>query len=328
MQKSVIFFSLCLAINITCRKDHCEQEINGEVTHRITKLTKSLEKNTSILKEKEMEVRKKEHEQAQFTMARLANKISELKLIKEEAEKASGGIATVVSALLVEEINFISKEGEELGGKFGGWSDFLAILNNSNEEESQNSKVSSLNDIEQDSSAALRVCTDNETCTLDGKQSSITKETIEKWHALSERMKILEESLENAVATEDYEAAANIDDELQMIKSEKENMGLTEDDINVAVESLTLQPISGTDAENPPGTAATTTENCQSTDEVELNIYSNFEDVVTDSAVKEENLDSHGDGCDAIPEFADNDDIEYDDSDEGERDADDRGCLI
>lgn len=298
------------------------------MTHRITKLTKSLEKNTSILKEKEKEVSKKEHEQAQFIMAKLANKISELKLIKEEAEKASGGITTVVSVLLAEEINFLCKEGEELGGKFGGWSDFLAILNKSNEEESQNLEVSSLNGIEQASSAALRECSDNETCSLDGKKPSITSETIEKWISLSERMKTLEESLENAVAAEDYEAAANIDDELQMIKSEKENMGLTEDDINVAVESLVLQPISDINAESPPDTAAMATGNCQSTVEVELNMYSNFEDVVTDSAVTEENLDSHDDGCKVIPEFSDNDDTEYDDSDEGDRDADDGGCLI
>lgn len=310
-------------MNSTYRKDQCEQEINGEVTNRITKMTKSLEKYTSILKEKEKEVRQKEHEQAQFSMAKLANKISELKLTKEEAEKSDGGVATLVSSILCQEINILYKEGEELGEKFGGWSDFLAILNKSNEEESHNLKVSKQNDIEKASSVQLRECFDNETCSLDGRKPSITNETIAQWNALCERIKTLEETLENAVALEDYEAAANIDDKLQMIKSEKEKMGLTEDDINIAKESPVSQPMFDTNSGNPSDTDATM--NCQSTDEVELNTYSNLEDDIADSAAKEENVDSQGDGCDEIPEGEDD---EYDHSDEGEHDHDGRGCLI
>lgn len=295
-------------------------------------MTKSLEKFTSDLKAKEEEFRQKEHQQAQFSMAKLANKISELKLIKKQAENEKGGIASVVAAVLMEEINTLFKEGEVLGEKYGGWSDFLAILNKKCEEETNFPGISIINEDEDAKSIVSKGSSGMEQCSGDDmptpKKPPTTKEMIEKWKSLSERIKSLEESLENAVAVEDYEAAANIDDELQLIKSEKESMGLTEDLIDIAIKYQTSQSGDDSDVENLADSKGPAITISQSTEEGELNVYCNIGGDGNGGADVEEKKEAHGDGSAGITQFEDDKSIEDDHIDDDEHDAEEIGCLI
>ena len=115
------------------RRDYCKHQINGEGTERVTIATKTLEGLVLDLDAGKEELRQKETEHARVCMAKIANRISTLDQIKKDICSNQGGGASVGAAILSEAINGLMKEGEEIGKTCGGWSDFIATLNISNE---------------------------------------------------------------------------------------------------------------------------------------------------------------------------------------------------
>jgi len=236
-------------------------------------MTKVLEEIVADLNAKKEEVNKKENEQAQFTMAKLANKISALKEIQKKiADDEEGGIASVGVAVLNEEINCLMKEGETIGEKYGGWLDFIAILNmNGDEGKStsvmpEKSEVIESDDIKTEGNEERAICDQADRTNPDCAKVEITRETIERWQTLMGRIKILEASIESAIAEDDYDAAGEFDDEMQLLKHEIESMRLTEDDIEAASkdiaawENLTNDPIATNEEEQTEVKAALNSE--------------------------------------------------------------------
>jgi len=255
------------------RKEQCEHEISGEATQRITRMTKVLEDIVADLNTKKDEVDKKENEQAQFAMAKLANKISALKEIQKKiADDEEGGIASVGVAVLHEEINCLMKEGETIGEKYGGWLDFIAILKMNGDEGTSasvvpgKSEVIENGDFKTEGTEERADCDQVESTNPDSAKVEITSETIERWQTLMGRIKILEASIESAIAEDDYDAAGDFDDEMQLIKNEIESMSFTEDDIEsaskdlAAWENATNDPIAKNEEEQTEDKAALNSE--------------------------------------------------------------------
>jgi hypothetical protein len=206
------------------RLKECEEELTGEAAEKKKAAEDELERLFAELDKTRKFAEEGEKVSGMARMEDLAEQIKNLVATKKElCGEASSSENTVkgVGAFVLEgQIKALNDEGQELGSKYGGWSDLVKDILSSDAETETEDEVS----------APTKAPVD------DGLTS---EERIAKVRALMTRIEETEPLLEAAVEREDYEEAARLqeilDSALEHAQAALESMNLTEEETQIAL---------------------------------------------------------------------------------------------
>jgi hypothetical protein len=257
------------------RRQACDDEINGTATTRVSQSTAVLQACVAELEEKQRLYTAVEAKLAQRRMTQLAEQIHMLMQIKdgvclgagdqhdtqskeeEEGKSATSSllsscrVAAMGATVLEDEVQALTLEGQALGDRFGGWETNLARLRrgvsveeNSGESKAQATESEDDADTNQSPSNIQGFSNhgqDGDTGAdkppaLKPTKITITTEIISTYQELQQKVKESEQDLEEAVANEDYDKAAEVDGGLQDLQSQLEALGCSSDDIERALD--------------------------------------------------------------------------------------------
>lgn len=200
----------------TMRLEMCEKELAGEAQMRKKEAQLKLEKMTMELVTIKKIADKIEKESGKEIMERIAEKIQ--KLIETKRKVCGDGnddsIKGMGAFVLKAQILALKIEGQHYGSKFGGWDEIMEQIDESDQPE-HSSQMAEPNDLTKDE-LSLR------------PSGTINLELVAKGKKINQKIKDAEEALEAAVASEDYEEAAELDELFKRIQHELENLGLTD----------------------------------------------------------------------------------------------------
>eukprot|EP00978_Attheya_sp_CCMP212_P001852 scaffold3824_cov48-Attheya_sp.AAC.1 len=226
--------------NVQAQVVECEAAVDEANQDSLQEADQALAKQQAIAHEQE-----KKHGIA--CMARLAKKIKRLeqKRIDSNPENTDDSCITVTSVgmwVLSEEISALGVEGEALGDKFGGWKAIMEqvedfVDEDTEEEGSQDSieeeiVVKEEEQTEEEVDERIEEEEETENVVVDAADEEETRqEAIEKFKELSLSLQNAEKDLEDAVAEEDFEKAAELDELLQQVQNKIEALGLSSEDL-------------------------------------------------------------------------------------------------
>lgn len=238
---------------LTSRKSKCDEDLQGTALERQESAKKFVDDCLQKLEEKKAVAHEKEKEIGVKRMIELVKKIINLENLREEVcgtdEEPLENVKAVGGFVLDSEISALMMEGEELDKRFGGWNDIMLEYAS---KESEDEKLVRDND---DDAPQEVECNDKDTMPNttkeDNEQSNVGEddhmenaetfnegtehninkaEIIAKFKDMHEQLLGLELKLENAIETEEYEIAAELDDQIAMIKDMMESLDLSEED--------------------------------------------------------------------------------------------------
>mmetsp|Transcript_19880 Transcript_19880/g.29277 ORF Transcript_19880/g.29277 Transcript_19880/m.29277 type:complete len:876 (+) Transcript_19880:2-2629(+) len=252
----------------TARKERCEEELALSATKRVSSARENLEKNVAELEAKKLIVHEKEKEQAKESMVHLAKQIKKLKEKKEEFCKVNDschGVAVAGASVLDEEINALTKDGEALGAKFEGWEDIMALNDTPAENGDGNEEVVYTNvdnsetdkenigpaSIDSDADMAYKgeeakpESGENVSLESQSEEEGVsstevpTAEAVAKWKELTKRVEEYDALVEEAVASDDYDRAEELDNLIEGLNKEIKELGLSDETLEaeLAVEN-------------------------------------------------------------------------------------------
>lgn len=238
---------------LTARKSKCEEDLQVEALERQESAKKLVNGCLQKLEEKKSIAHEKEKETGVKRMVDLVKKIINLEKLREEVcgtdEEPLQNVKSVGGFVLDSEISALMMEGEELDKRFGGWNDIMLEYaskesedekpTKENEEETLEVEVEAKdneqNTSHDDEGANLTVGNERKDAEIsnDGSKDNTSKDDIvAKFKDMHKQLLDLELKLENAIETEEYEVAAEIDDQIAMIKTMIESLDLSEDERN------------------------------------------------------------------------------------------------
>mmetsp|Transcript_1216 Transcript_1216/g.1515 ORF Transcript_1216/g.1515 Transcript_1216/m.1515 type:complete len:1184 (-) Transcript_1216:146-3697(-) len=206
----------------------------SEAKVRIEEAQIELEKVQEELKEEKVLTNEKEKISGLVAMGKISNRI---RALLETQKKVCGDAApdTVkgVGALVLQgQIDALKMEGQSLGEKFGGWEEILANLEECDESADEDNKERHASDC----GRVSRIESSEEDITAT-QNTEVDRDNIEKARDLMKKLTSMKEALNNAVADENYEIAAELDEALEGIKKQLEKLELTGAEIDLAMES-------------------------------------------------------------------------------------------
>ena len=226
------------------KKERLEEELNGEAQERKDNAAVALETLSHELDSKKKIALERERENGLKKMESLAEKISRLETVKEELSTeldSSGSVYDAGLSILNNEIATYRDEGESLGSSFGGWDLILEkySLGHCNEQPSSSTAVEKEDD---------RIYYDDEVETSDHEveesvvdkdknNNEINHSAVERYKYLKVSVSQLEEELEEAIAKEDYDTAAELDEKFQEMVAELGSMDLTDSEMDLVSSS-------------------------------------------------------------------------------------------
>uniref|UniRef100_A0A7S2XN44 UVR domain-containing protein n=1 Tax=Attheya septentrionalis TaxID=420275 RepID=A0A7S2XN44_9STRA len=229
------------------RKETCEEELEFEAADRLKAAQDSLQEVDQALTKQQAIAHEQEKKHGIGCMARLAKKIKriEQKRIDSNPENTDDSCITVTSVgmwVLSEEISALKMEGEALGDKFGGWEAIMEqvedfVEEDTEEEGSQDSieeeiVVEEEEQMEEEMDERIEEEEETENVVVDAADVEETRqEAVEKFKELSFSLQNAEKDLEDAVAEEDFEKAAELDEILQQVQNKIEALGLSSKDL-------------------------------------------------------------------------------------------------
>lgn len=204
------------------RKEQCQAELDGEAMERQKFVKDELEKISALLEEKKSIAAEKGKEAGLKQMEMLRGKIDDLKSIMkkyasgatEEAEEDAINVSCVGAFVIESQICVLEAEGKVLGDKYGGWD--------------------TSSDVVEDSSvhSAPSFGSENEDIIID-------ESVLEKYISLRNQMKELDAAIEKAAQDEDYENAAELEEQAQSIREEFDAAGFQSEKFEQAVKDFT-----------------------------------------------------------------------------------------
>ena len=227
-----------------------ERELKGEATERYVSAKAGFEKATDELDANKSIAHQKEKEAGVYIMEELGKKIVRLKKKKKDVcgdvpvEDKGYGVTSVGASVLDCEIGALNEQGEALGAKFGGWNQILKDISvevGSDEEDE-------LVHTEEEKDDAGNERKENITSTLgvgnisNSQPVKSTNECMAKFKLLQRQLLETEAALESAIAEEDYDQAADLDNKVDILKENIEDLGLDDEVMKLA--------LSGCDEEN------------------------------------------------------------------------------
>lgn len=222
----------------TTRLRECEEELAGESAEKLAATEQELARLLTELERTRKIAEKEEKVSGLARMQELAGQIKSLVATQKElCGEASSGDNTVKgvgSFVLESQIKALKDEGEELGSKFGGWSELVKDILFTD----GGSTIDESPAVEVEASPPPPQFID------DGLTS---EERIAKVRALMKRIEEAEPLLEAAVEREDYDEAARLQEIFENAQSELENMNLTEEESMVAFNEEEAAPTEAED---------------------------------------------------------------------------------
>ena len=252
--------------DLTARREECENVLSGESKDHLEQARKDLEKVTSELCAKKDTVETRRIEIGRSRMIDLATRIRKLKKVKEAAvdgtdkNDESDGVCIISSmacALIDSQVSSLMTHGEQLGATYGCWDDILntsivdAMKESPAEEyvdvpgssaipDAKSNEEADVNDVPIEIMETKHQCTGTAENILSDiilatNYTGIDKDSaISRYKEISMTLKIMEHEVEKAVAEENFEEAAELEDAIQGLRTEIESLGLSEADIEKA----------------------------------------------------------------------------------------------
>ena len=200
----------------TMRLEMCEKELAGDAQVRKNEAQFKLEKVTTELMAIKEIADKLEKESGREIMEIIAEKIR--KLIQTKRKVCGNGDDASVKGMgafvLKAQILALKIEGQHYGSKFGGWDEIMEQIDESDQPEPSIQTTESF--VSKKEELPLR------------PSGAIDAELVLKGKKINQKIKDAEEALEAAVASEDYEEAAELDQLFKTIQLELEGLGLTD----------------------------------------------------------------------------------------------------
>lgn len=206
------------------RKEQCQSELAGEAMEREQFAKDELTKITALLEEKKSIAAEKGKEAGMKQMEMLWEKIDHLKsILKKFASGSSVGAkedtinVSCVGAFVIEtQIDVLETEGKALGDKYGGWE--------------------SLSDVVEDSSVHSAPSFGSD---QDSTDIVIDESVLKNYISLRNDMSTLDVAIEEAAEKEDYEKAAELEEEAQKVREEFEATGFSSKKFELALKEFT-----------------------------------------------------------------------------------------
>jgi len=221
------------------RKERCAAELSGEAMERKQFTKDELQKISALLEEKKSIAAEKGKEAGMKQMDLLRGKIDELKsMLKKFATTDSEKFATenweegedaitvsCVGAFVIEsQICVLEGEGKLLGEKYGGWA---------------------CDDVVEDSSVQSAPTFDSADGDENDSEIVIDKVVLAKYINMRSEMKNLEGAIELAAEDEDFDKAAELEDQAQSVREEFEAAGFLSEKFDRALKEFTEKTSSG-----------------------------------------------------------------------------------
>ncbi len=256
------------------RLKDCEEELSREARSRKESAEKDVRRCQSELEEIKAIAHEKEKESGMAAMRRLAENVQRFVATKEQVcgDADANSIRGVGAYVLDGQIKLLVMEGKAYDEKYGGWDDLIGEVHpdqpdsakavsqcgGSNASSTDETEPESLPRVENNASAFRSV--DVETST-----SAVAKEIVyREFQELTAKLKETEEKIEIAVANEEFDAAAEYEENLQSLLLKLGDLNLSEEEMEIA---LALPPSSG----NMPAEEANETFSDQPVDNAEVN---------------------------------------------------------
>ena len=249
------------AKDASVRLRECQEEIEGEALQRKLTAEEEVKEREIVLEEKRAVAREKEKESALASMRRLADHVKRLVATRESVcgEGKPNSIQGVAGFVIQEQIKALMMEGSAYGEKYGGWDDLVADCQvetnaTSGEGSPPVDQVMSKDETVETDDDPQQVRKVEDEPKNDTSSPQDKEQNMQRFRELSNRLKHVEEELEKAVAEEDFEKAADLDESLQAFLAEVQSLNLTDEEMEQAV----LEGSSGDDGPDARKEADTT----------------------------------------------------------------------
>ena len=208
------------------RKEQCEGELAGEAMERKRVAMSDLEKVTAILDEKKRIAEERDKDSGLRQMGCLREKIADLKLTLEMFSSTGGddteddymNVSLVGAFVISSQILVLEAEMKSLGEKYS-----FAAEATSDEEIVENSSVQSGPSFESIG---------------DFPEAMIDASIIERYNSLRNKMKFLEDAIEEAVKEENFDRAADLSEKARSTRDEFEELGFASKEFERALEDF------------------------------------------------------------------------------------------
>jgi len=225
----------------TARLKECEEELDGEAASKKKAAEEELNRlDAELVKTRELS-HAKEKVSGQEKMAALAKKIAQLiekkKDICGECSSDENNVRGVGALVLEGQIKALKAEGKDLGSKFGGWKELMKDI------DAEDADSSSLDG----STEADQVAGENCEKAQDVKSSQVqdpipapddgltVEERVKKVKGLIMKMKEVEQALEVAVSQEEFDVAAELQEEIDNLATQIAEIDVPEDVLEMAI---------------------------------------------------------------------------------------------
>ena len=215
----------------TARLQECQSEMASSALERKQAAETECKRLEEELSKKRSVALDKEKDAGKVVMQKLADHMKRLLATKEAvcANAAEDSIQSVGSLVLDAQIQALQYEGQIYGDKFGGWDELVSGLGMA---------AKNLKDSVPPESASQGPVQNPEVpadeATPPPATSAEKKKAMAKFRELSSKIEVLNGSIEEAAAAEDFETAAELDEELNTVMAQIEALGLTDDEMATA----------------------------------------------------------------------------------------------
>ncbi len=246
---------------LLAKKERCNEELAGEAIERQAAAQKEVDTCLETLKEKKALSHEKEKEGGRKRMIQLVKKMVKLEKLREEIcgtgeEESENQSITVVGGFVLDsEIAALVTEGEELDGKYGGWTDVMMEFAEENSEPEdpivdetevqlvtdsevgESSEVITAEEVAEAQQAEEENCADviNDEADEDDEADEADKtEALKRCKVLLSEIDEIESEIQAAIDEEEYDLAAELDDKILNLKDELKSLGLSDAEIEIA----------------------------------------------------------------------------------------------
>ncbi len=249
------------------RKDVCEEELNGDAIDRQANAQKEVDECSIALNKKKEILHEKEKEGGRQRMIALVKKIIKLEQIREDVcvfndegvEDGNESISVIGGFVIDSEIAALVSEGEDLDAKFGGWNEIMmecADMDidssvekevNTDEKESEEEMKDNGEIVEEmheneviSEEEMMQTQQEEDSCTEDLNEDSDTdndhqaqkEKSLKRYREIMLQIELMESEIESAIEEEDYDKAADLDENILSLKEEQKSLGITESDLS------------------------------------------------------------------------------------------------
>ncbi|CAB9513386.1 expressed unknown protein [Seminavis robusta] len=218
----------------TARVKECQEELTGEAVDRKETAEKELAKLEEELTAKRKVALEQEKETGVATMKKLAERIEKLVETKKQVcgdDYEPNRMQGVGAYVLEEQIKSLTLEGKSYGEKYGGWEELIAKVLPSEGGGDATATAESDKPVEEQPVQETDAATTGEP----EKPKASKKEMKASFRRLTLELKEIEAKIEAAVADEDFDVAADLDEKLQQLLADVQALDLTDAEMEQAL---------------------------------------------------------------------------------------------